>query len=404
MKRYLPYIIAAIVVFLLGSLIVSSNHANPKRWDERITLRQKDKIPYGTSAAKSLLPSLFPAATVYYNKTEPVDWDSFGMEDPDQAVILMADVFNADEEELSRLFSFVKKGNYLFIIARSFSFDAVESFGFSYNETSLGTFMGMADDSLRIKLEPPFFASDSVFVYPGRKYESYFYSVDTAHTRILGRTADGRPNFLQMKAGDGRVYIHIAPLAFSNYFVLHKKNVEYLANAFSVIPPSVSKILWNEYYLTKPRGNSKDPNWLGVLMRYPSFKWGLLTGIATLILFAFLSMRRRQRMIPEYQRPKNDSLDFIKTLGRLYYDQKDHSNLAKKMATYFLDHVRSRYKIATQQLDETFLRSVLHKTGYPSEELKSIVDSINYIQSDAPLTEEGLSAFHRQLEKFYQNT
>ena len=110
MKRYLPYIIAAIVVFLLGSLIVSSNHANPKRWDERITLRQKDKIPYGTSAAKSLLPSLFPAATVYYNKTEPVDWDSFGMEDPDQAVILMADVFNADEEELSRLFSFVKKG------------------------------------------------------------------------------------------------------------------------------------------------------------------------------------------------------------------------------------------------------------------------------------------------------
>lgn len=405
MKKYGTYVIAALVVILLGSLIIASSKKRTRRMDERITLRQADKIPYGTSAAKNLLPSLFPHASIYFNKAYPAYWDSINTNDANQAVILVADHFNADDDELSRLFSFVKEGNYVFIVARSFSYDAIGYFHFSYNENSLEQLLNASDDSLQVKLEKPFFASDKLYVYPGKKYESSFYSVDTLHTRILGRTKDGQPNFIQMNAGKGSVLVHIAPLAFSNYFILHNNNVEYYENALSVIPSTVDKILWNEYYLAKPRSSDdKEPNWLGVLMKYPAFKWGLLTGILTLVLFVLLGMRRRQRMIPAFEKPKNDSLDFVKTLGRLYYDKKDHKNLAKKMGAYFLDHVRSRYKLSTQVLDEDFVQSLHNKSGYSTGELRQVIGFINDLDNLPAITEGQLSHFHRQVELFYQNT
>jgi hypothetical protein len=405
MKKYGAYIIAALATLIFGSLIIAGSKKRLRKMDERITLRQADKIPYGTSAAKSLLPSLFPAASVYFNKTYPAYWDSINTSGTNQAVILISDHFNADEDELSRLLSFVKEGNYVFIVAKSFSYDAIGYFHFSYNENSLAQLMNAAEDSLRIKLEKPFFTSDKLFVYPGKKYESSFYAIDTLHTKILGRTEEGQPNFVQLNAGRGSVFIHAAPLAFSNYFILHKNNIEYYQNTLSVIPASVNKVLWNEYYLVKPQGNNeKEPNWLGVLMQHPSFKWGLVTGIATLLFFVILGMRRRQRMIPAYERPKNDSLDFVKTLGRLYYDKKDHKNLAKKISTYFLDHVRSRYKLATQTMDEAFVQNLHYKTNYPVDDLKQIINFINDLDSMPAISEGQLSSFHNQVELFYQNT
>jgi hypothetical protein len=405
MKKYGAYIIAALVIVVFGSLIIANNKRQKRRMDERITLRQTDKIPYGTSAAKSLLPSLFPHASIYFNKAYPAYWDSIDIDGSNQAVILLSDNFNADEDELSRLISFVREGNYVFIVAKSLSYDAIGYFNFSYNENTLAQLMNSSDDSLRIKLEKPFFASDKLFVYPGKKYESSLYSIDTSHTKVLGRSEEGQPNFVQLNAGKGSVFIHVAPLAFSNYFILHKHNIEYYQNALSVIPASVRKVLWNEYYLVKPRNNDeKEPNWLGVLMKQPSFKWGLITGIVTLLLFVLLGMRRRQRMIPAYQRPKNDSLDFVKTLGRLYYDKKDHKDLAKKMSTYFLDHVRSRYKLSTHLLDEAFVRNLHYKSGYPVEELNQMAGFINYLDHAPAISEGQLSDFHKQVELFYQNT
>ena len=405
MKKYASYIIAASVVVFLAALVFLSSRGKLKQLDERITLRQADKIPYGTSAAKSLLPSLFPDASIYFNKAYPADWDSISPEDSNQAVILLAKHFNADEEELSRLLNFARAGNYVFIVARSFSYSAVDYFHFSYNENSLESLINTTEDSLRIKLEKPAFGSDQLFVYPGRKYESAFYTLDTMHTRVLGRTQDGKPNFIQLPSGKGSLFIHVAPLAFSNYFILHKDNIRYFQDALSVLPGTVEKVLWNEYYLVKPRDDGQgEPNWLGVLMKYPAFKWGLLTGMGTLFLFVLLGMRRRQRLIPEYHRPRNDSLDFVKTIGRLYYDRKDHKNLAKKMATYFLDHVRTTYKLPTHTLDDAFIQNLHFKSGFPLEEINEIIRFIYNLDSLPALTEPQLAHFHRQLELFYQNT
>jgi hypothetical protein len=407
MKKNLPYIIAIGLLMVLAVLLIADRKNAPRRFNERISLRQREKIPYGTSVAKSLLPTIFPGAKIFFDSKSPGNWDSIATTSYNQAVILVAANFNADESELNRLISFVRQGNYVFIISRTFSVTARHLFNFSSNEHALGDFFGAGDeDSLQVELDQPAALLRQFFVYPGKKYSSSFYEIDTIRTKVLGRDEDNFPDFIEMKAGNGRIFIHSAPLAFSNYFILHKKNINYYEHAISMIPPNVERIVWNEYYLNKPskQQDDKESNLFRVLFRYPAFKWGLLTGMLALLLFALLGSRRRQRKIPPYAKPKNDSLDFVKTMGRLYHDRRDHQNLAKKMAVYFSEHIRSRYKIPTHTLDENFVTMLHYKSGYSLEELNRIVSFINYLGLEQPVSEEQLSAFHKELEMFYQTT
>ncbi|MDQ6610591.1 MAG: hypothetical protein M3Y85_12305 [Bacteroidota bacterium] len=168
----------------------------------------------------------------------------------------------------------------------------------------------------------------------------------------------------------------------------------------------MTAIIWNEYYLDKlfHHNGNEEPNWLGALLSYPAFKWGLFVGVITLALFMVLGMRRQQRMIPHREPLKNDSLDFVKTLGRLYYDKKDHKNLADKMAAYFLEHVRSKYALATHTLDDAFAKTLHFKTGYTEEEIKKIIITIDTIKTKQKVIESELASFYQQLEMFYQNT
>ncbi len=404
MKRYGPLIIVVVAVIAFICLLLVSAKNRPRQFNPRITLRQNDKIPYGTYAAFKLLPTLFPNATISYDKKEPGEWDSLDMKADNQAIILVANDFNAEEWELETLKEFMQKGNYVFIIANSLSYDANRFLRSRSSELAFDEYFGEGLDSLQVQLENPPFINRSTYLYPGRKYENTFSMVDTMRTTILGRNEKRQVNFIQMNTGKGRLYVHLAPLAFSNYFLLHKNNVRYFEQALSVIPPNINRIAWNEYYLVKRSfKKEKSPGLYRVLFQYPAFKWGLLTAIFSLLLFVLLELRRKQRMIPVITPPKNESLDFVKTIGRLYYDQNDHVNLAKKMSVYFLDHLRSQFKITTHPLDESFVETVHAKTGYSVEELKQITSFIQFIETAPAISDQQLTQFYRQLENFYQN-
>jgi hypothetical protein len=406
MRKLLPYGLMILVMLVLGGLLLSSSRGRPRKMDERISLRQKDKIPYGFYAARNLVPALYPGAAFYTDRRAPGYWDSLSVTESNQAVILVASTLQADSRELQDLLEFAQEGNNVFIITKYMSYEANNFFGFNtgdiYSEDGLQV---EADDSLKVKLSTPRFDDTLTYTYPGKRHATFYSNWDKDKAVVLGSNGSGYPNFLQFKAGKGSIYIHTAPLAFSNYFVLHKNNVRYLEQAFSVLPANTQKIVWSEYYLSKPGPQPpKEPSMLNVLFRYPSFKWAFLTAIMALLLYVAMEMRRKQRVIPVMQSPRNDSLDFVQTIGRLYYDKKDHGDLARKMSVYFLDHVRSRYKLPTHTLDESFMHALHAKSGYGMEAIKDILQSLGRVATAKTITEEELIHFHNQLESFYQNT
>ncbi|HEY0434459.1 MAG TPA: hypothetical protein VGC95_11330 [Chitinophagaceae bacterium] len=210
------------------------------------------------------------------------------------------------------------------------------------------------------------------------------------------------PNLLYFKAGDGRLFVQLTPLAFSNYFLLYQQNIAYYNKVLSLIPEGTSKIVWDEYFRQgKSSPGSDNHSFLAALFRQRSFRAAILAFIALAALFALQEMRRKQRMIREIAKPRNDSLEFVKTIGRLYYEKKDNRNLSQKMAAYFLEYVRNRYKMSTTALDKTFVTTLHWKSMVPETEIVAITGFINGLHERTSISDGDLAAFHERLEKFY---
>lgn len=407
MKKGLPYILGGLLVIAVVLLFATGPSRKQRYFDERITLRKRDKIPYGTFVAYEHLKYMFPKATVTSSRQEPGFWDSLSVYQEQQAVVIVCPRFNADTYEMKNLVRFAENGNDVFISTMDVSYEVAQMMKCSVR--SLGPWVfytsSVHDDTLTVSLaNPPFGPGSSLFRYPGKQYDGIFLKIDTNITTVLGYDATGSPDFIHLKAGKGNIYLHLAPLAFTNYFLLHKQNLPYYEKAMSVISPSTRKILWDEYYITRKAGKQDrdNSNWFSKLMRYPGLGAGLLTAMLALLVYTLMEMRRKQRHIPIVKKPKNESLDFVKIIGRLYHDKGDHYNLCRKMSAYFLEHVRNRYKLATSELNDEFVKSLHARTGVPEEEIQPIVSFIRHMDQAVSVSDGQLAAFHKQLESFYK--
>jgi hypothetical protein len=314
-------------------LLATGNKNKERTLDERVTLSRYDKIPYGTYTAYRNLKHIFPGASISVSNDEPGYWDSISMTDSKQVFLVVCYRFSPDEAEIQKMITFTENGNDVFISAMIISDAAERMIQCSTTGSMLPSYFGEdlvgPEDSMKVKLNAPPFEMALEYSYPGKPYGSVFTKINEQTTNVLG-TGDGLTNFIHLRAGKGNIYMHLSPLAFSNYFILHKDNIDYYEKALSVIKPDVNKVVWDEYYLNKRTAENKPKSklgWLTVLFRFPGLRAALLTAIFTLLLYVLLEMRRKQRIIPVITKPRNDSLDFVKTIGRLYYDKGDHKNL-----------------------------------------------------------------------------
>jgi hypothetical protein len=409
LKKYLPYILIALVLAAVITLFITGNNEPEKKFDGRVTFRKRDKIPYGLYVAYSNLAYMFPGAAINTERNEPENWDSLDINSSHQALIIISPTFNADEREMKDLVRFIENGNDVFISTLRASYYA-EKFikcDIFYPAGMDNAFFNSTPDSLTVSLAREFDARPTSFTYPGRSDDFWFYNIDSATSTILGYNKMGKPDFIRLSAGKGHLFLHLAPMAFSNYFLLHKDNLVYYEKIMSALSPNTERVGWDEYYTSRQEDQPTDEsssNWLTMLLQNKALRWGILTALLTLLVYVLVEMRRKQRFIPVVTKPKNDSMEFVKTIGRLYYDKGDHRNLSKKMAAYFLDHVRNRYKLSTTKLDEEFRKNLHAKTGAPMEEIASIVNFIGHLEEPADISDKQLADFHKRLEKFYQHS
>ncbi len=256
-------------------------------------------------------------------------------------------------------------------------------------------------DSLQVSVKNPVTSDSLFFQYPGIGMGSYAVTMDSQYTTILGRDGKGRANFVRFTyKGGGSLCLHFAPMALSNFFLLYKDNHIYYENVLSYLPSSVKEVKWDEYFRYHKR---KDFSTLRYILGIRSLRWALLLVLLLFLLIYLFESKRRQRLIPVIAPLRNSSLDFVKTIGRLYYQRRDNQNLALKMAVHFLDHVRVRYHLQTSLLDDEFVDRLSYKSGVAKRQLEDIVTSIKNIQEGGMVSDEYLLTFNRKMEEFYKH-
>lgn len=403
MKKGLPYIIIILFVLIVGYVVVNNKSKGVSTF---ISLNKKDKNPYGTFVFYESLKAFFPKATFKNNYDTPGDNKVFGDIKPNQLYVVVLPEFDPYDYEFDDLISFIERGNNVFISTFHVNND-VESFIKAQGQVSNFRYYPFGDgnkDTMSATLANPPFATSSTYLYPGTLMEGYFSKTEPLISQVLGKNDKGQANFMHLKKGNGNLYIHLSPLLFSNYFLLYNNNIQYFEKVFSVFPQNTPLILWDEYFnhARKDSENSKK-DWLNAIMQNRSFSAGIITALALLLIYTLIEMRRKQRIIPVMEKPVNDSLEFVKTIGLLYYEKGDHYNLAQKISTYFLEHVRSRYKIFSKNLDRNFVQELSYKSGIRESLVKDIITRLNRLQGESIISEVDLIELQNSIEEFYDN-
>lgn len=392
-RKYLVILALSVVSLVAFELL------KPTPIDWTLSLQQDDKRPYGSLVLYDLLDDLFPTSEIKAVDVPPY-LVTRGSDVTNHTYVFATETFAPDPVETDALLEFAARGNTLFVAAQYFEGLFADTLDLRTDFVMVQPIMMAGDqDSLLINLVNPALRVDTGYVFMGDTAADYFRRFDTAHTTVLGTNSQDEPNYIRVAWGRGEILLHTVPLAFTNYFLLHHNHADYVYRALSYLPDQ--DILWDEYY--KPGRNAARTPLRFALQDYALSKayWVL---IALVLLFMIFEAKRRQRIIPIIEPPRNATLAFAKTVGQLYFHHGDHANLAEKKITYFLDYIRTHLRLPTSQIDDAFLTSVAERAGVPEVDVRAVFATVRKVQGQEKLSEEALQGLNRQIEAFYRNS
>jgi len=399
MKKALP------IVFVIAALIVTAAIAigikNTKTVDWEESFNEKSNKPYGVSIFYKELPKLFKdqkVRTVYH---QPASYlranseDGYGEHVAEGSFIIIGNSDYLTDESVDELLNFADNGNTVFI--------------------SDYYFTQKIHDTLNIDIDYILNEKDSIS-YESLKHinidavkidknegDNYFSKFDTINYKVLGHSKIDykHANFIKIPFGKGQVYLHLEPKAFTNYNLLKEDRYKYVEGVISYLPED--DVYFDSYtkIQTGYDGDVEKESNLSWFLEQLSFSWAWYTALIFGILFMIFNAKRRQRIIKIIKPLQNTTLAFVKTISNLYFETQDHKNLIDKKITYFLEKIRSDFNIDTTILDDDFIQKLASKTGKKKEEVKKLIDFINWLRTKNEFFEDNLIKLNRQIEAFY---
>lgn len=359
----------------------SSNNAN--NYEEVIDTNYIDTISYANELDSSSYETTVD--TNYYEDETIIE--NVEIKTPKKGTIFsISDFYKFDERSTEELLYFVEEGNTVFISSTTMSDVLKDSLNFDI----------MLRNHIETKLKSTLVNSNTNFELDKGASDYYFSKFDKKTTTILGNIHDEKyvlPNFVEVKYGEGKFLLHLQPIAFTNYYLL-KNNYKYIESVCSHIDSET--IYWS---VEGVEGSSISDSPLRFIFSQPALKWAWYLGLFGIIIFMLFNAKRRQRVIPISEPVKNTTVEFAKTIGNLYFIEKNHKDIAEKKIVYFLEKIRKEYYIETTVLDETFMNRLHQKTSKEKADIVKVINKINYIKNSSSLTEKDLVELNTLIEK-----
>lgn len=415
--KYILIPLVLLVLLLILQLVVTMstvtqgqnevNTAQPRD----VTYSYKDKKPYGGYVVYHWLQQLWDdkKPNVITRSFASAYTKNASMKDGGNVYVILANHNYTSPGDLRSMKSFVEDGNTLVLGLCTPDSALSATFGFktaSAEAYSPVLFRSKEKDTTIRFLSP--LLDERVFYGERLHAGNYFTEVDTAVTTILATDHEDRATFITIAQGSGRVLVLLDPVGLTNYPLLSRRNSHFMENVFGYVPNYVNNntLYWDEFYKyqTAPRTDDDDSNGLFALMkRYPAIRWAVWLTVLLVIFYIVFESKRRQRIIPEIPPVTNTSVEFVKTMGKLYFEHHNNTNLAGKMAQQLLEYIRNRYSLNTQELDEAFMNTLSRKAGYPLENTRVLVYQTLQARQGYPFTDEDLHAYYTATHQFYQN-
>lgn len=386
MKKFLQYGLLCCLLMCLAAC------AKNKILNNFISLWHRDKIPYGTYYAYENLSYIFQNAKIHSGRSFPeIDHEDVG--DSCRALIILSRRFFPEEEDLHNLVRFAASGNQVFISAMYFN-DTL----FDFLNLKIRSDDTIESDTAAWSLLNPVSGEWDRYAYPGYEVSSWFDSLDTSRCQVLGKNAMGKPDFIRVTYDHGgAIFIHLDPMVFTNFFLLHGGNHTYYDIAFSYMAQKTKEVEWSDFFRYQ---RQEEFSSLGFIMNNRSLRWAFWITLSLFGILALTEFKRKQRPIPEIAPPRNASEEFVRTIGRLYFQQKNNPNLAAKMVAAFLEHIRTQYNLPTSRLNDELALKLAGRTGRPLNDIRRMMELIHQSRMDPDFTDRDLMELHLLINQF----
>ena len=387
-KKYIFYI--GILLALLAYVFLS----RPARYDWSVTYSHQDKNPYGTYAFAQLLPRFFSNHQIRNSyKTLYELKDSLSKQDN---LLIISSRFSPDKEDTKVLFTLIESGATAFISADHFGGILADTLGL---ETADSFFQGERAYSIADSAELHFvnsaFDTAQLFSFRRGNIPNYFSRVDSVQASVIAQNDFHQPVTIRIKRGKGNLILNTTPMMFTNIYLMAKENHQLVANSLSYLP--ANDLLRTEYYHL---GRLEVGTPLRFILTTEPLRWAYYITIVTLLFFIVFEAKRRQRIIPLIKPLSNTTLEFVATIGNLYFQRGDHKNIAEKKIQFFFEYVHSHYRIPTHQRDAYFVTALAGKSGVSTEVCERITQLINQISGKDKINKEELITLNGLLDKF----
>lgn len=388
--KYIAYFSAAVAVYLVIKLV------SPRELDWTITYYHKDKNPHGTYALNELMGSLFPGKKIHRGNFTVYEWYDSGSAPVN--FISFSTTFNPGKEDVDALLKNVEQGGTVFIGAQYFNGIFADTLNLRtsdyFFDVSLTDAFNRNDSSFLEFTNPNLSAMDRN-VFPRKNIHNYFSSFDSTRTQVVAINDLHLPVILKITWGKGSLYINSTPLVFTNVYLLQGDNYQFIERSLSHLP--VADTYWTEFYHL---GRIEAGTPLRFILTNEPLAWAYYVSIAALLLFIVFEVKRTQRIIPVIKPLGNSTVEFVQTIGNLYYQSADHKNMAEKRIAFFLDQLRTKYTINTHQLTDALQSTVSSKTGNSPEAVNTLFQLIQSVQSKPACTGDELKELSKKIDSF----
>jgi hypothetical protein len=435
MNRFV--IIGIVVVAILG-LFFWMGQRGKEQFDWTETYDEKSREPYGTHIAHEILRGYLPMAKLEdLTKKIAESLPTTGTGVTTANYLFVGDGFFTDTADLNKLMLFVHNGGRAFI-----STNAVPNYFMKrLFYTPCDSVLEDIPDNLRHQPNshaikhyyspqallnfnhPQLYENqcfNSKYFYRNEAVEHTWSYIDTLSSTLSDCTEGNSPiapigtldtqkiNFLKCNYGAGAVFLHTTPLAFSNIQLLDSNHVRYVEKALSHLQNGI--IYWDtksrvssdviENMNGNPTIDKKSP--LQYILAQPALRWAWFLFLGLAAAYLIFVAKRRQRIIPVLEEKTNSSLQFIQTIGLMYFRQNEQVSVCDMKMKQFQTFVRERYKLLSRTMDDEFVKTLAMKSGISDSDVRAITLFEKRIAHN-DITENIMIEFHHLLNRFYKN-
>ncbi|SDR97376.1 hypothetical protein SAMN05216503_1566 [Polaribacter sp. KT25b] len=388
-------------------MILQLTSCKETNWDENF--REKEKSPFGTYIVYNEADKLFKNQEIVYLKENLYDFlidkNNIDKNKLSNYICIKSNTNKLTDDGVSYLLGFVYSGNTAFLALNYFSDELREQLAFKTNNLDKDVYgvENLKELKGEFHLENESF-DNQTFTFDRNIRRNYVVSYNEKTTIVLGTTKiDGEkiPNFIKIYHGFGEIYIHTNPIVFTNYYLLKDKE-NYVENVFSYLPENT--VYWDPQIKKSNYADSSDDDNKSIFkffLQHKTLTWFLFVSFGGVLLFMLFNARRKQRAIPIINPLDNTTVAFTQTISSLYLKEDDHKNLADKKIAYFLEKVRTKYLLNTNNLNKEFIQHLAAKSGNKIENTNYLINTIITLHKRSECSKEELLVLHKMIETFF---